>query len=226
MEDRSLPGTLPWHLHPATARQPCVPTLEEPSLQETHLTPAPYSIACTSFSDIPLPCAPKHRLLSRSLLPHLPPTQVLFLPSPWKSQQRQLVTARSTRLHLGLSQLGLTHENNFISNSATALGLLGSPGWSLAFPQHQSSCSAAMLMGDSTKTPLTFLRVQQLLFCSCTAVSLLNPFCSQGKDGQVVSTCTNLFSEALSSPFSGCKPESFGGDLPWTKMMSFFRLLL
>lgn len=84
------------------------------------------------------------------------------------------MTARSTRLHLGLSQLGLTHESNIITNSGAALGLSGSPGWSLAFPQHQSSRSVAMLVTDSTRSLLTFLRVQQLLFCSCTAVSLLS----------------------------------------------------
>lgn len=173
--DPSLPGTLPWHLHPATASQPSA--LEEPGLQETCPMPAPYSIACTSLSNIPLPCAPKHRLLSRCLPPHLPPMQVLFLPSPWKLQQRQSVTARSSRLHLCLSQLGLTHESNIITNSAAALGLLGSPGWSLAFPQHQSSCSVAMLGGNSTRRLLTFPRVQQLLFCSCSVVSSLNPFC-------------------------------------------------
>lgn len=44
------------------------------------------------------------------------------------------MTARSTRLHLGLSQLGLTYESNIIANSGAALGLSGSPGWSLAFP--------------------------------------------------------------------------------------------
>lgn len=118
----------------AMAPTPChsqAPVLEEPGLQETCPPPAPYSIARTRLSDTPLPCAPKQ---SGSLPPHLPPMQVLLLPSPWKSQQRQSVTARSTRLHLGLSQLGLTYESNIIANSGAALGLSGSPGWSLAFP--------------------------------------------------------------------------------------------
>lgn len=136
------------------------------------------------------------------------------------------MTAGSTRLHLGPSQLGLTHESNVITDLAAALGLPGSPGWSLAFPHHQPAHSVAMLVGNSARSLLAVLRVQQLLFCSCTAVSSLNPPCSQREHGQAVGTCTHLFSEALSSPYSGCKPESFREDLPWTKMMSCFRLLL
>lgn len=120
-EDGSLPGTLPQHLHPATARQPRAPMLEKPGLQETSPMPPPYSIACTSPSDIPLPCSPKHHLLSRSPLLSLPPVQGLSPPSPWKLQQRQLVTARSSRLHVHLSWLGLTHESNIITNMVAAL---------------------------------------------------------------------------------------------------------
>lgn len=92
---RILARDLPRHLHPAAARQACAAALEEPGLQETYPMPAPYSIARTRLSSIPFPCTRMHHLLSRPLPPHLPPMQVLFLPSPQKSQQRQSVTARS-----------------------------------------------------------------------------------------------------------------------------------
>lgn len=110
-EDGSLPRTLPRHLHPATARQPCAPRLEQAGLPCLSHKPSRYPFSLSS----------KHHILSRSPPPRLPPAQGLFLPSPWKLQQRQPVTARSSRSHVHLSRLGLTHASDTITNVVAAL---------------------------------------------------------------------------------------------------------
>lgn len=98
-------------------------------------------------------------------------------------------------------------------------GSLGCSGThSLCTP---SCCSAAMLSQDTAPFPEGTAASLLPLPC-CPAAG---PAHSQDKDGLLVGTCTNLLSKALSSLFSGCKPESFGGDLPWAKGMVFFRLL-
>lgn len=106
--------------------------------------------------------------------------------------------ARGTGLRRGRSWLGLTR-----ASSTTPDWEAPWAGVCLAFPQH-----CLLLLSSQTQPPhphlpeaaaASLLLLLLLLLLPLPCCPTAEPVPSQDKDGQVVGTCTNLLSKALSS---------------------------